>query len=188
MRRTGIGLGDVAVVQGAGPIGLLTLQLARAAGATSVIVVEPAEHRRAKALELGAHHAVEPGGRASEMVLDLTAGVGADVVFECAGLASLLQTAVELTRRDGVMAMLGYIAGDVPINTGSWLAKSIRVVASVAFAREDLRHTMSLIADGRVQVGPLHSRTIGLDGLATVMGDLAAGRADDTKVLVDPRQ
>ncbi len=187
VRRSGLGLGDVAVVQGAGPIGLLTLQFARAAGATTVISVEPAAHRQAKALQLGAHHAVEPGERASELVLDVTAGRGADVVYECAGLAPLLQTAVDLTRRGGVTTMLGYIAGQATINTGSWLAKDVRVVASTGFAHEDLFHTMSLLADGRVRVAPLHTRTIALDDLDSVLADLATGRADDTKVLVDPR-
>ncbi len=188
VRRSGIGLGDVAVAQGAGPIGLLTLQLARAAGATTVVVVEPTEHRRAKAVELGAHHAVEPGGKATEIVSELTSGRRADVVYECAGIASLLQTAVDLTRRGGVMAMLGYVAGDSSINAGQWLSKDIRVVASMGFAHEDVHHTMSLIADGRVRVEPLHTRTIGLAELDAVIADLAAGRADDTKVLVDPRR
>jgi (R,R)-butanediol dehydrogenase/meso-butanediol dehydrogenase/diacetyl reductase len=187
VRRSGLRLGDVAVVQGAGPIGLLTMQFARAAGATSVIAVEPAEHRRAKARELGAHHAVEPGAPARELVLDVTNGSGADVVYECAGLAPLVQTAVDLTRRGGVMTMLGYIAGEATISTGTWLGKDIRVVASTAFAHEDLRPTMSLLADGRVRVAPLHTRTIALDELDSVLADLAAGRADDTKVLVDPR-
>ncbi len=188
VKYSGIGLGDVAVVQGAGPIGLLTLQLARAAGATTVVVVEPSEHRRAKALGLGAHHAVAPGELARTMVNDLTNGLGADVVFECAGLAPLVQTAVDFTRRGGVMAMLGYVAGEASVDIASWISKNIRVVASVGFAREDLHHTMSLIADGRVKVSPLHTRTIGLSELDAVFADLAAGRADDTKVLVDPRR
>jgi (R,R)-butanediol dehydrogenase / meso-butanediol dehydrogenase / diacetyl reductase len=47
---------------------------------------------------------------------------------------------------------------------------------------------MSLIADGRVRVGPLHTRTISLDELDSTLADLSSGRADDTKVLVDPRR
>jgi (R,R)-butanediol dehydrogenase/meso-butanediol dehydrogenase/diacetyl reductase len=188
VRWSGIGLGDTAVVQGAGPIGLLTLQVARAAGATTVVVVEPMEHRRQAALELGAHVAVEPGDAAKETVMDLTAGRGADVVFECAGLAPLVQAAADLTRRGGAMAMLGYVAGEAAINVGSWLAKDIRVTASTGFAHEDLSHVMSLIADGRIRVAPMHTRTVGLDELDGVLAGLASGSAADTKVLVDPRR
>ena len=56
VRRSGIRLGDVAVVQGAGPIGLGTMQWVRAAGAGVVVAIEPNERRRALARDLGAHH------------------------------------------------------------------------------------------------------------------------------------
>jgi (R,R)-butanediol dehydrogenase/meso-butanediol dehydrogenase/diacetyl reductase len=140
------------------------------------------------ARQLGAHHVIEPGPAAGEAVLDLTEGRGADVVFECAGVAPLLQTAVDLTRRDGVVALLGFIPGEATIKPSTWLGKEVRVIGSVAFAHDDLVHVMGLLADGRVQVAPLHTRTISLEELEPVLADLAAGRADDTKVLVDPRR
>ncbi|MCZ7526713.1 MAG: zinc-binding dehydrogenase [Acidimicrobiia bacterium] len=186
VRRSGVGLGDTAVVQGAGPIGLLTLQVARAAGAGTVVVVEPAESRRELALQLGAHVAVPPGEEAARAVLEVTGGVGADVVFECAGAAPLVQTAVDLTRRGGVMAMIGFVEGTATIDAGAWIGKDVRVVASLGFAHEDVASTMRLIADGRVRVTPLHTRTVGLEGLEAAFADLAGGRSADVKVLVDP--
>ena len=59
VRKSGLRLGDVAVVQGAGPIGLGTMQWVRAAGAGVVVVIEPNAQRRSLALELGAHHAID---------------------------------------------------------------------------------------------------------------------------------
>ncbi len=61
VRTSNLRLGDVAVIQGAGPIGLGTMQWVRAAGAGRVIVIEPSPERRELALSLGAHHAVCPG-------------------------------------------------------------------------------------------------------------------------------
>ena len=61
VRTSALRLGDIAVIQGAGPIGLGTMQWVRAGGAGKVIVVEPNEQRRELALELGAHHAVRAG-------------------------------------------------------------------------------------------------------------------------------
>ena len=78
------------MVQGAGPIGLTTLQWARVAGAETLIAVEPDPNRREVALALGADHAVEAGDSAEEFVKDLTSGLGADVVYECAGVAPAL--------------------------------------------------------------------------------------------------
>ena len=187
VRRSGVGLGASVVVQGAGPIGLLTLQLALAAGATRVIAIEQDERRRAAALELGAHLALPPGTESATAVLDMTDGVGSDVVFECAGRAPLLQEAANLTRHGGVMTMLGYIEEPATIEPALWLGKDITVRASVGFAREDIVDVMALVAARRVEVAPLHSRTIGLHDLADVLDTLDSGSSADTKVLVAPR-
>lgn len=187
VRRSGVGLGDIAVVQGAGPVGLLVLQLARLAGAAGVVVIEPADHRRRLALELGADVAVSPGQEAVDAVLEATEGSGGDVVFECAGLPRLVQDAVGLTRRDGVTAMIGHTDEPATINPAIWLGKDIRVVASMGYEHHDFRRTMGLIVSGRLRVSPLHSRTVGLEELGTTLAALAAGSGEDTKVLVDPR-
>ena len=80
VRRSRITPGDTVVVQGAGPIGLLALQFARAAGAGDVLVVEPSTARRRLATELGATSALTPD-EAADYILDHTQGAGADVVM-----------------------------------------------------------------------------------------------------------
>ncbi|NDB06294.1 MAG: alcohol dehydrogenase, partial [Acidimicrobiia bacterium] len=119
VRRSGIRLGDVAVVQGAGPIGLGTMQWVKAAGAGVVVVVEPNEQRRSLAAELGAHHCVEPGAAADELVKELTHGLGADIVYECVGRPFAVQSAVDLARRGGSMCLIGLADQDAPISPSS---------------------------------------------------------------------
>ncbi|NLG69421.1 MAG: alcohol dehydrogenase catalytic domain-containing protein [Firmicutes bacterium] len=72
-------LGDRVVVVGAGPMGLMHVLVARAAGAAAVAVIEPIESRRVMALSLGADMAVEPG-ESEEAIANLTGGDGFDVV------------------------------------------------------------------------------------------------------------
>ena len=187
VRRSGITAGDMVVVQGAGPIGLLALQFARAAGAGEVLVVEPSPTRRRLASELGATNALTPD-EAAEYVLDHTQGVGADVVIECAGVPRLLQTAVDLARSGGVVQLLSFLAEPATINAARWLAKEVTVVASNAYTHDDFRRSMAFLADGRVRAQPLHSRTVRLDELEATLSWLSAGPADDVKVLVDPRR
>ena len=187
VRRSGITAGDTVVVQGAGPIGLFALQFARAAGAGSVLVVEPSPARRRLARELGAINAVAPD-EAAECVADHTRGIGADVVIECAGVPRLLQTAVDLARSGGVVQLLSFLAEPATINAARWLAKEVNVVASNAFTHDDFRRSMTFLADGRVQAQPLHSRTVPLDELEPTLRELSAGPSDDIKVLVDPRR
>ena len=187
MRRSRIAPGDTVVVQGAGPVGLFAMQFARAAGAGQVLIVEPSDARRRVGLELGASMAVAPH-EADEAIRTQTNGLGADVVIECAGIPSLLQTAVEFTRSGGVVSLLSFLAEPATVNAARWLSKEVTVVASNAFTHDDFRRSMMFLADGRVKAEPLHTRTVRLDHLEDTLRSLADGGSDDIKVLVDPRR
>ncbi len=187
VRGSRLRLGDVAVVQGAGPIGLSTLQWVRAAGASRVIVIEPSEVRRQLAIELGAHDAVAPGDSARQLIKELTHGLGADIVYECVGRPFAVQAAVDLARRGGSMCLIGLADEDALITPGSWLVKEIAVTSSLAYFHEEFELCMAMIGDGRVRVEPLHTATVGLGGLDAALADLAGGQSAQIKVLVDPR-
>jgi (R,R)-butanediol dehydrogenase / meso-butanediol dehydrogenase / diacetyl reductase len=186
VRTSRLRLGDTAVVQGAGPIGLGALQWVRAAGAGRVIVIEPNERRRQLAARLGAHHVVAPGEAAATLVRELTDGLGADIVYECVGRPSAIQTAVDLARRGGSMCLIGLADGDASIVPAVWLVKEIAVTASLAYLHEEFEMAMAMMADGRIEMTPLHSSTIGLADLDRALGDLASGTSTETKILVDP--
>lgn len=186
VRSSDLRLGDIAVIQGAGPIGLGALQWVKAAGAGQVIVVEPNEQRRALATSLGAHHAVAPGDEANQLLQEITSGLGADIVYECVGRPFAVQSAVDLARRGGSMCLIGLAEGDAPISPGAWLVKEISVTSALAYQHEEFEMAMGMIADGRVSVEPLHTATIGLDGLEAAIADLASGQSAEMKVLVDP--
>ena len=186
VRTSALRLGDTAVIQGAGPIGLGTMQWVRAGGAGKVIVVEPNEQRRELAVALGAHHAVAPGDEADAVIKELTHGLGADIVYECVGRPFAIQSAVDLARRGGAMCIIGLAEGDAPISPGAWLIKEISVTSSLAYFREEFEMAMGMMADGRVRVDPLHSATVGLDGLEEALADLGSGSSEQAKVLVDP--
>jgi (R,R)-butanediol dehydrogenase / meso-butanediol dehydrogenase / diacetyl reductase len=186
VRTSAVRLGDIAVIQGAGPIGLSTMQWVRAAGAGVVIVVEPNERRRDLAIALGAHHAVSPGADADQVIKQLTHGLGADIVYECVGRPFAVQSAVDLARRGGSMCLIGLADSDAPISPASWLIKEISVTSSLAYFHEEFEMAMGMIADGRVAVEPLHTSTVGLADLDAALADLASGTSEQTKVLVDP--
>lgn len=187
VRTSRLRLGDTAVVQGVGPIGLSTLQWVRAAGAGRIIAVEPNQGRRELAVALGAHDAVEPGAAADRLVKERTHGLGADIVYECVGRPFAVQAAVDLARRGGSMCLIGLADEDAPITPVSWLIKEIAVTSSLAYLHEEFEMSMGMIADGRVAVEPLHTSTASLAGLDAALADLASGRSDQTKVLVNPR-
>ena len=92
--------GDVAVVAGPGAIGLLTLQVARAAGAAVIVLGTSADrHRLELAAELGAARAIDVGDEdPAPIVQDLTGGWGADIVFECSGAGPAALASARPTR------------------------------------------------------------------------------------------
>ena len=107
IERANIRVGDTVVIIGAGTIGLIMLQLARNAGAARTIVIEPLDHKRLLAVDLGADIVVDQGDEnPRDAVFDNT-GVGADVVIECAGNIAAAELAIDLARRGGTIELFG---------------------------------------------------------------------------------
>jgi L-iditol 2-dehydrogenase len=103
--------GDDVLVVGAGPIGVLAIQVALRAGAARVFVTEPLVHRRATALRNGAAAAWSPAAGAAE-ILEATRGRGVDVVIELAGTDAGIATAVTAVRPGGRVALAGIPSED----------------------------------------------------------------------------
>ena len=188
VRRSGVRLGDRVVIQGAGPIGLGTLQWVKAAGAGTIVVVEPNERRRELAVELGAHHTISPGEEADSLVQELTHGLGADIVYECVGKPHAIQSAVDLARRGGSMCLIGLADTNASISPASWLIKEISVTSALAYTHEEFELAMTMMADGRFRTEPMHTGTMDLSRVADVLDDLASGTSIHTKVLIDPHR
>jgi len=129
IERTGISAGDNVVVLGPGPIGLISVQLAKLAGASNLIAIgtpRSADLRLRKAKDLGADVTINLGEEnAREIVSDLTKGYGADLVIEAAGSSEAIKMAFDLVRRHGKICALG-INGkettDVPWDTAIFKA------------------------------------------------------------------
>jgi len=186
VRRTPLRLGDSVVVIGAGPIGLLVMQCARAAGAGATIVIEPQPGRRALAGILGADLLIDPNAEhASERIDAFTGRAGADVVFECAGIPSTIDVAVSLSRRGGVVSLVGVPTSTSEINGAAWLVKEVRMVASLGYVRDEFPLTQALVTDGRLRLRPLLSDTVPLSQLPDAFARLAQDPSD-IKILVHP--
>ena len=155
VRLSDIKLGDSVLDMGAGPIGLLCLQTARAAGATSVYVSEPAPARAEAARRLGADAVFDPlTENVEERVVELTGGLGPKIVFECAAVASpsTLDQALNMLARDGQGVLVAIAWEPTPLLTPDWMAKEVKVQASFGTLPEDWRIALDLIRSGKVSV------------------------------------
>ena len=180
-RRTPPRPGETVVVQGCGPIGLLVLQCARAEGAERLIAVEPNEARRGLAASLGADVVWTPDQAQAEL-----ADRPADLVFECAGAPAAVQAAVDLVRRGGRVNLVG-VTATATVQPSVWAVKEVTLTGSLGYRNGEFARVMDLMADGAVQVEPLHDATVPLAQAADAFASLAADSAYAIKVLVDPR-
>lgn len=187
IQQAGVQLGDVVVVLGAGPIGLLLAQLGRLRGASTVIVIEPDLQRRALAARLGAD--IQIDGREPdalrEAVLSATQGVGADVVIEASGRTSAAAGSLELVRRGGTIVWFGTCPEDDRVAVPPFWVNDREVSIRGANINPFTQQTaLTLIERGRIRVAELVSDEIGLDGLRA-----AIDPAEPTlrgKILVKP--
>ena len=107
IRKCRLEIGESAIVMGLGILGLITVELLHAAGATPIIAVDPIESKRQKALELGADYALDPFAKDFvERVKEITDG-GASVAIEITGKGQGLDMVLDCMRRYGRVALLG---------------------------------------------------------------------------------
>ena len=159
--------GESVVVVGAGTIGLLTLQVARAMGASQVIAVEPEERRREIATELGATATIDPmAGDPISAVRGLTGGRGADVVFECAGNVTTMALAPLLGRKRARIVLVGLHDAPVPVQLVSVVIGEQELIGSFSHVYdEDFVAAVQLLAAGHIVAEPLITAKISLKDL-----------------------
>jgi L-iditol 2-dehydrogenase len=124
--------GDVALVSGCGGVGLLVLQIAKAEGATVVVLgLSRDKDRLAVALELGADYTVNIEEQSpDDVVKSLTGGYGADVVYECAGAAESVDQCLRLVRKCGQYVQVGIFGKPISCNYGQIAHKELIVRGS----------------------------------------------------------
>jgi L-iditol 2-dehydrogenase len=156
IHRSGLKAGQSVLIIGAGPIGLVTLQAARAAGAGSIIVLDLDAGRLAIAKKLGATQAVNTSdGSPLEQVHALTDGCGTDIVFDAAGSPKTASLAVHLVKRGGRIVMIGFALEDnFPYPLVSAMAKEADIVTVFRYANV-YPFAIGLVAEGRIDLKTL---------------------------------
>jgi (R,R)-butanediol dehydrogenase/meso-butanediol dehydrogenase/diacetyl reductase len=189
VRKAGIRLGDSVAIVGDGAVGLITLQVARAAGATTVVLLGHRAGRLELGRRLGATAAINTHDPAwAAAVGDLTDGLGADVAIECGGRPEAIRDSIAATRKGGTVVLLAVIGVPIPLNTWPIVEGERTVIGSVQHHfDEDLPIAVDLLASGQVDVRPLVTRRIPLDRVVAD-GFAAEAGGSDIKVLVSTRR
>lgn len=178
--------GDSAVVIGAGMIGLLTLQAARAAGCGRVLIADVDATRLELARQLGADKTLNCSGE--ELIAEVkrqTGGQGVEISYEAVGRNETVSAAIDATRKGGTVTLIGNIKPEVTLPLQKVVSRQIRLQGSCASSGE-YPQAIEMIADGRIKVKPLITAVAALEEGPRWFERLHAGEPNLMKVVLNP--
>ncbi len=183
--RANISTGSSVVILGGGAIGLMMVQLARAAGARHIILSEPHEKKRHMAASLGADVVIDPLNQDLSAEVMAQTVAGADVVIESAGRLETAELAPKLARRGGTVLQFGVVSQDklVSISPYDIFYRELTILGSFVNPNTHAR-ALELLASKRIEVMPLVSYRFPLDEVVHAL-EIAQGQ-DAFKVLMAP--
>jgi L-iditol 2-dehydrogenase len=184
--RTPIRLGETAVVVGAGMIGLLAVQVLRAAGCARVYAVDIDRGRLQRARRLGADETFQAGQvDVPAEIQKRTAGHGADVAVEAVGLTPTVQTAVACLRKGGHLTLVGNFAPKIDLPLQAVVTRELTLAGSCA-SRGEYPACLEMLARGAVDVDSLTSAVAPLDEGPAWFARLYKGNEGLMKVILEP--
>ncbi|WP_226779147.1 NAD(P)-dependent alcohol dehydrogenase [Oceaniglobus trochenteri] len=176
--------GDVAVVTGAGPIGVMVALAALAGGCARVIISDISAEKLAIAEGYDGITGVNVAQHALvDTVMAKTAGWGADIVFECSGNPRVYGDAIRAARPGGCVVLVGLPPEPVPFDVSAACARELRIETVFRYANVFDR-ALELISSGKVDLTPLISETFPFERGIEAFERAAEGRPADIKLQI----
>ena len=182
--RGGTLAGDLVLVHGAGPIGLIVADVARSRGAR-VIISEPNGGRRALAERFGIDYVVDPMNEDLDaFIARLTDGEGVNVIFDAAGVPAIIRHAVELLSPAGRFVPMTYGREPIPVDFQKINAKQLTILGT-RLQYEKFPETVAWLPDHLDHVDMLTTHVFGADEFMKGFDTLADPASGSCKVVLD---
>ena len=187
VRRAGIRPGETVAVVGAGTVGTLTMQIAKAQGAR-VFAVDVKQMSLDLASNLGAEVGINAAEEDAEEILKgLTEGRGPDVVIDAAGAPNTPADCLRYVRRGGRVVLVAIYTSTPEFDFNSIVAQEKTVIGTIAYTRADVQASVDLIASGKLKTTPLITDQIRLEEVIDVgFARMMAPTKDVFRILVKP--
>ncbi|MFS0785347.1 2,3-butanediol dehydrogenase [Shouchella sp. 1P09AA] len=185
VKKSGLQVGQSVAIYGAGPIGLLTLLVAKAAGAAEIFVIDVSGERLNMAKELGATYVINPTEQnASEEILRIT-GKGVEHAYEVAGVQPTFTSAMESITRGGTVTVVAGFAKNVELDPMVGLSKEANLTFTLAYANV-FPAVIKAIAEGKMDVKKVITHRISLDNIVEDGLERLLDDKSQAKILVHP--
>lgn len=176
--------GDNVAVFGAGPIGLLTVIAAKAAGASNIIVFDLSETRLQMAKELGATAIFNSAEVDPVEAVKQYAPAGVDVTFEVAGVAPTFRSAIEVTRPRGTVVIVSIFARPIEWNPMQLTNTGVKLTSTIAYTPTSFQQTVDLMGTGQLQPQGIITSQIELEDIVEKGFEALTNDKSQAKILV----
>lgn len=179
--------GETVAVLGAGPIGLMALQLAKALGATRAILTDVRDARLQLGRELGADLVVN--SREADpvtAVLEATGGKGADLVIDCAGAPETFDQAIKMARPAGKLLLVGLYHGPVTADVTRAIMNNLTIATTRGEGGTSVGRALAMLAAARIRAKPLVTHTFPLAEVRRAFEVFEKEIGDPVKIVVQP--
>ncbi len=177
--------GESLVVTGPGPIGLMSVAVGKALGASPVILTGTRDARLNLGIRLGADHAINVGKENPvEAVRRITAGKGVHYVMECSGAPNALNEAMDMVNRGGRICLAAFPGQPVPVDLAKLVRNNIYVYGIRGEGNRATHRAASLMAQKRFEAKLMHTHTFPLDEVPKAFRYFRERIEDAIKVVV----
>ncbi|MDY0407949.1 2,3-butanediol dehydrogenase [Virgibacillus soli] len=176
--------GDTVAIFGAGPIGLLTIVAAKAAGASKIIVLDLSQTRLDKAKEVGATHIINSGEQDPVQAIKELVPNGVDVSFEVAGVSPTFKQSIEATKARGTMVIVSIFARPIEWNPLQLTNKGVKITSSIAYTPTSFKQTVDLMGTGQLKPQSIVTSQIELDNIVSEGFEALTTDKSQAKILV----
>ncbi len=186
VRRLGNVKGKKVLVFGAGPIGNLTAQAAKAMGAASVMIVDLSDYRIQKAIECGIDFCVNTAKEdLKKAVFENFGKDGADAIFECIGVQPTMDQAISIASKGTTIMVVG-VFGDIPmVDLGLVQDRELTLRGTLMYKREDFDDAIRFMANKEIVVTPLISRHFAFRDYLKAYKFIEESKDQAMKILID---
>jgi threonine dehydrogenase-like Zn-dependent dehydrogenase len=176
---------DGALVLGAGPIGLAVIAALRQRGVEPVLAADYSPARRALAVAMGAYEAVDPGEETAWAAYGRARRGRPVVVFEAVGVPGMLDDILRRAPAQSRVVVVGVCMEEDTVNPFFGIAKELNIQFALGYDAQEFAASLRSIAEGEIDVGPMVTAEVGLDGVAWAFD--ALGDPDEhCKIVVTP--
>ena len=174
-------------ITGCGPIGLFSIAVARAVGASTVFAIEVNQHRRRVAQQMKADFVLDPSNEdVTKFVMEQTGGLGVDVVLEMAGHPTAIRTAFDIVRRGGRISLLGLTSKPISLNFSEDIIFKGLTIQGINGRRmyQTWYQMTALLKSGKLDLHPVITDRMSMTDFSKGMERLTSGEA--SKILLYP--